>query len=151
MGNTDIRIFSVDEYLPLVKCNNKTDNLSDGSEEQVLEIMLGEDYDENISVERRVKLVKRDLQIVRKLKQRYGCRCQICGHRFKMDNGEHYCEAHHIIPVSEKGNQSSENVIILCANHHRMFHYAKNMISVGTLVDGVRTIQIGNDKYDIQF
>ena len=28
-----------------------------------------------------------------------------------MDNGSYYCEAHHLIPISEDGSQGPENVI----------------------------------------
>lgn len=56
------------------------------------------------------------------------------------DDGSYYCEAHHIIPISENGTQVPENVIVLCANHHRMFHYAKNRVHVGAINDNKRVI-----------
>lgn len=70
------------------------------------------------------------------IKQTRGRKCQICQYSFIMDNGNEYCEAHHIQYLSENGSQSPENVILLCPNHHRMFHYAHDAVLVGNLVDG---------------
>ena len=151
MANTNIKVFPIDEHLRLIDYNQVRAELLTNPEVQELENMLSADYGTNIRIERKVQLVWRDMQIVRKLKEKYGFKCQICGYQFQMDNGQYYCEAHHIIPISENGSQSEENVIILCANHHRMFHYAKNTILVGPLLNKMRTIQIGNEKFDIEY
>lgn len=90
-------------------------------------------------------------RIVNYLKQKYDYKCQICGYSFLMDNGKGYCEAHHIKMLSENGSQSPENVIILCANHHRMFHYASSNIFVGDLINGKRVINIGIDEFNVEF
>lgn len=57
----------------------------------------------------------------------YG-KCQIsdCGFTFpKGKEGERgtYCEAHHLQSLSNNGKDIPQNIVILCANHHRMFHY----------------------------
>lgn len=39
-------------------------------------------------------------------------KCEICGWN------EGYCEKHHIIPISRKGKDSEENIMLLCPNHH---------------------------------
>jgi HNH endonuclease len=39
-------------------------------------------------------------------------------------NGEPYLEAHHIIPLSEGGQDVVENVLALCPNCHRMAHHS---------------------------
>ncbi|NII11738.1 HNH endonuclease signature motif containing protein [Oleiagrimonas sp. C23AA] len=50
--------------------------------------------------------------------------CEFCGERgFSMSDGRTYLETHHIIPLSEDGPDATENVIALCANHHREAHY----------------------------
>ena len=66
-----------------------------------------------------------------------------------MDNGRYYCEAHHLVPISEDGSQGPENVIILCANHHRMFHYAKNVITFKE-DNGEKKIIINDTEYRIE-
>lgn len=138
MASTDIRIYELEEYLPIYKIGNETKKASSdevgGIELLELKKHFAEDMEsealKNITEEKLVHLVKRYRNIVNQKKKECECRCQICGLTFLMDNGNYYCEAHHLIPISEDGSQGSENVIILCANHHRMFHYAKNNISI---------------------
>lgn len=138
MENTDISIYELEEYLPVYKIGDGTENSAsdevEGIELLELKKYFSEDMEpetlKNITEEKLVRLVKRYRNIVNKKKKECGCRCQICGLTFLMDNGNYYCEAHHLIPISEDGSQGSENVIILCANHHRMFHYAKNNINI---------------------
>jgi hypothetical protein len=45
-----------------------------------------------------------------------GCRCGSC------DRGPGWCEAHHVIPVSQGGATSIENLVMCCANHHHTLH-----------------------------
>lgn len=157
MENTDIRIYELEEYLPVIKLIVETENgLSseiESEEFQELRKQFSEDMEpevlKNISEEKMVRLIKRYRSIVDKKKMKCGYKCQICGQTFLMDNGKYYCEAHHLIPISEDGSQKSENVIILCANHHRMFHYAKNNISI-TEENGEKIISIDGISYRIE-
>lgn len=109
------------------------------------------DAGENESIEEGIKKIKRYQKIVNILKRKYEYKCQLCEYTFQMDNGNYYCEAHHIKMLSKDGTQNPNNVIILCANHHRMFHYASNMITIGELIDGKRVIKIGDIEFVIQF
>lgn len=109
------------------------------------------DIPENESIEILNNKVKRYQKLVKLLKQKYNYKCQLCGYSFRMDNGNNYCEAHHIKMLSKDGSQSPENVIILCANHHRMFHYAINKTNIGELVDEKRVIKIGDEEFVVQF
>ncbi len=74
-----------------------------------------------------INRIKRYQAIVNKLKKKYQGKCQFknCGFSFVKKNGELYSEAHHLIPLAQGGSQNPSNVVILCANHHRMLHYAK--------------------------
>ena len=47
--------------------------------------------------------------------------CEICGWN------ETTRDIHHIIPVSKGGKNTLDNVIVVCPNHHRMYH--KHLIS----------------------
>lgn len=50
--------------------------------------------------------------------------CEYCGALgFKMTDGSHYVEAHHIIALSAAGPDTVANVIALCPGHHREAHY----------------------------
>ena len=42
-----------------------------------------------------------------------------------MGNVKIYLETHHIVPLHEGGDDTSENVIALCPNHHREAHYGE--------------------------
>lgn len=46
-----------------------------------------------------------------------------------IDNKE-YLEVHHIIPLSEDGNDTLENTIALCPNCHRQAHYGKKTFNL---------------------
>jgi predicted HNH restriction endonuclease len=72
------------------------------------------------------------------VKKHNGYRCQACEalgsnpRGFKKQNGEHYVEAHHVMPVSTKakGSLAASNVMTLCPNHHRQMHYGGVSVSV---------------------
>jgi predicted restriction endonuclease len=91
--------------------------------------------------------LKRYQKIVKMLKNKYNHKCQLCGYSFHMDNGDYYCEAHHIKELAKGGSQDPNNVIILCSNHHRQFHYAKDRITISELTDGEKIIEIDGQKY----
>lgn len=156
MENTDIKIYDLEKYLPIVRIINEKEKTSYNETESIELFELKKHFSEdmepevlkNVTEEKLLYLVKRYRNIVNKKKEEYGCRCQICGLTFPMDNGNYYCEAHHIIPLSENGSQDSENIIILCANHHRMFHYAKNSIDIRE-ENGEKTIIIDGIQYRI--
>lgn len=42
---------------------------------------------------------------------------------FMKHDGQVYLESHHVVPLSEGGNDHVSNVIALCPNDHRMAHY----------------------------
>ena len=56
-------------------------------------------------------------------------RCQVCKELdmnpvgFRTRAGIYYTEAHHVDPVSTGGSLGLENIIVVCANHHRQMHY----------------------------
>lgn len=45
-------------------------------------------------------------------------KCVVCGF-------SDIVQVHHVIPLSEGGAHSEENVVVLCPNHHRMVHSKK--------------------------
>ncbi|WP_413168403.1 HNH endonuclease [Capilliphycus salinus ALCB114379] len=62
-------------------------------------------------------------------------------------NGGNYAEGHHLVPLSQGGSQDASNVVILCPNHHRMFHYA--VVSIGKLAHGKCSVIINGVETDI--
>lgn len=86
---------------------------------------------------------ERDQKLVELLKKYRGSACQICGFSFKKANGEVYSEAHHLEFLSKDGLDISKNMLVLCANHHRQFHYGNVRIiehstdSINVEIDGI--------------
>lgn len=84
--------------------------------------------------------IKRNKHLVRKLKELYGHRCQLCGKDntiplIKMDDGTYYVEVHHIKALSNailSGSNELQfddmldhysNAIVVCPFHHKVIHY----------------------------
>lgn len=71
-----------------------------------------------------VKQLKRNLELPCLLKELYGFKCQVCGFDFKPRYGVPYSETHHVIWMSRGGVDHSNNIIVVCPNHHRIIHNA---------------------------
>lgn len=67
-----------------------------------------------------ISRIVRDSAIVRRLKQLYDNRCQICGTQVSGVHGWTYAEAHHVRPLGDPhgGPDREDNLLILCPNHH---------------------------------
>lgn len=95
---------------------------------------------------------QRNATLVKKLKKLYNGKCQITGktYTFKKEDGEYYCELHHLIPLGEDGSDSYANAIIVSPLIHRMLHYAKvSEIDLKKIKDGKLTITINEEEYTI--
>ncbi|MBY4706657.1 MULTISPECIES: HNH endonuclease [Ralstonia] len=69
----------------------------------------------------------RDSRIREAVLARAKGRCEYCGQQgFEVANGARYLEAHHIIGLARQGPDTMDNVIALCANHHREAHFGKD-------------------------
>ena len=78
--------------------------------------------------------------IIVQLKKLYrGC-CQICGNNPVAEFEEDISEAHHIEYFSITQNNDSDNIIILCPNHHKLIHKLKPVFDPDKL-----TFSVGNE------
>lgn len=103
-------------------------------------------------VSRVMNVRQRNTTLVRKLKKLYNGKCQISGetYTFKKEDGEYYCELHHLIPLGEDGSDSYANAIIVSPLIHRMLHYAKvSDIDLNKIEDGKLIITINGEEYTI--
>lgn len=67
---------------------------------------------------------KRDPKVRAYVIKRAQGACEYCEKKgFQMANGQRYIEAHHIIALSQQGEDTPKNVIALCPDHHREAHY----------------------------
>lgn len=66
--------------------------------------------------------IVRDTRIARDVKKLYNYECQVCGETIPTKSGG-YAEGAHIKPLGRPhdGDDSSDNLICLCPNHHVMF------------------------------
>ena len=67
----------------------------------------------------------RDTQEAVEIKRLHRYRCQICGERIALPDGDYYAEAHHIRPLGSPhdGPDCRENILCLCPNHHVALDY----------------------------
>lgn len=71
------------------------------------------------------KSYKRNNKTIALIKILRSFECQICGKSILKRDGTKYVEAAHIVPKHKKGKESSDNIILLCPNHHKEFDLGK--------------------------
>lgn len=68
----------------------------------------------------------RDSEVCKSARERAQGKCEFCSEiGFIRPDGKIFLEVHHIVPLSEGGNDISENVAALCPNHHREAHLGR--------------------------
>ncbi|MGH1588668.1 EVE domain-containing protein [Methylobacterium phyllosphaerae] len=81
--------------------------------------------------------------ITRKRAQ-FQCEVPSCSHpTFTTADGLPYCEVHHIIPLSEGGQDTIENMACICPAHHREAHWGLNKAAIEAALLEVRTADGG--------
>lgn len=88
---------------------------------------------------------ERDQELNKLIKKFRGEKCQICGYFFQMQNGEKYVECHHLEHLSKGGLDVSKNILVLCANHHRQFHFGN--IKILDHTEELLHVSIDNVEY----
>lgn len=68
--------------------------------------------------------LRRNQSLSALLKAKHGYKCQLCGFTFRTKNGALYAEVAHIKPLSDGGLDISSNMVVLCANHHKVLDRA---------------------------
>ncbi|MCK4521801.1 MAG: HNH endonuclease [Nanoarchaeota archaeon] len=71
--------------------------------------------------ERLIKHKQRFNKLKPYIKKKFDNKCQFCDYTFIQKNGQHYSEVCHIIPWSKSHDDSQENLIVFCPNHHKEF------------------------------
>ena len=68
--------------------------------------------------------------------RRAGDNCQLCLQKapFSRSDGSPYLEVHHIVPLSQGGSDSIDNVCALCPNCHRKMHIIADSDDVSKLL-----------------
>jgi predicted restriction endonuclease len=81
-----------------------------------------------------IKIRKLDKSISDNLKLLYQNKCQICGLNFGINYNGNISEAHHIQPFTKSLNNNSDNIMIICPNHHRLIHKVKPIFDKSSLM-----------------
>lgn len=80
---------------------------------------------QKVSVQTQV--FQRDSSIRVAARHRANGKCELCHCLgFIMADGRVYIETHHVIPLSEGGRDSADNVVAICPNHHREAHHGSS-------------------------
>ncbi|HEU4577879.1 MAG TPA: HNH endonuclease signature motif containing protein [Polyangiaceae bacterium] len=73
------------------------------------------------------QVFERSAHVRRRALQRAAGKCEFCRQPgFATASGEIYLETHHIVPLSESGPDTDDNVAALCANHHKEAHFGES-------------------------
>jgi hypothetical protein len=68
------------------------------------------------------KAPKRSKKLVQELQDLYEGKCQVCLWNPLTEYGDYICHGHHIHWLSRGGEDSKNNLIIICPNHHTAIH-----------------------------
>lgn len=112
---------------PYVLC--KTNSIIKNLKPQ--EDLLSTIHEGNINPEKKEVLTttfQRDSRIKDYVLKRAKNKCELCNSSapFYNRNGEPYFEIHHLIPLSEGGEDTINNTVCLCPNCHRELHFGKD-------------------------
>lgn len=95
------------------------------SDEEAVEALVREEKP-GIAEERRKYLfgpvITRNRELIRELQELYEGRCQLCLWNPQNIYGEFLCQGHHIQWLSRGGEDSQENLMLICPNHHVAIH-----------------------------
>jgi 5-methylcytosine-specific restriction enzyme A len=95
-----------------------------GDQDAVEGLVREEDY--GIAWQRREYLFRqapvRNRQLVQELQTLYQGKCQICLWDPRDRYGESLCHGHHIHWLSRGGEDTRENMVLICPNHHSAIH-----------------------------
>ena len=83
---------------------------------------------QNVLPEKKQSIVgtfDRDPNVVAYVRLRSNGQCELCGWcGFEKDDSSAYVEIHHLVPLSEGGEDTPNNTAALCPNCHRAIHYS---------------------------
>lgn len=102
-----------------------TDSPVEGLEDEIERLANAQDPSAGFYVRDKGRRIRKyNTDILRKLKERYQGRCQLCGSRpfLQLASNVDITECHHIDYFAESQNNDASNIIVLCPNHHKLLH-----------------------------
>jgi hypothetical protein len=69
-------------------------------------------------------------------------KCQLCGFKIKLNNGNHYSEAHHIQPLggNHRGPDIKRNILVVCPNCHIKCDYGLIPLNLNSIQNNLQGI-----------
>lgn len=81
------------------------------------------------TVVHKTKSTERNPKLYEYIKQLHDYKCQIDeDHRFETEGRGYYAEVHHIVPLSERQEETLGNILVLCPTCHKKFHYGSKEV-----------------------
>ena len=110
--------------------------LEDAAEQLLRQIVSGGSR----KAERRTSVYVRNAAVADEARKRAGGVCQLCRKPapFNDAGGEPYLECHHIIWLSDGGEDSAGNTVALCPNCHRKMHVVNDENDVAALLGSLK-------------
>lgn len=99
-------------------------DVSEQADEESIESLLNS-FNSNAEVTSHSGTIKTrhyNANSIKRLKEHYHHKCQICGINPGAPYDTDLSEVHHIVPFAKKPDNTPGNLIVLCPNHHRLFH-----------------------------
>lgn len=84
-------------------------------------------------VEQLVQQPSRSRTLARQIHEIYQGRCQICGFDPLLIYHVDVCHAHHLVYLSRGGEDTLDNIVLLCPNHHSVIHGTEAVFDFGDL------------------
>ncbi|CAN7205636.1 HNH endonuclease signature motif containing protein [Paenibacillus sp. LjRoot153] len=111
-----------------------------------------EDKDETAKLvikEALVKTRRYKKSIINDLKKEYEGKCQVCQYTSYPEHHIDIVEAHHIDLFSKTIDNSPQNIVILCPNHHRLIHTGNFVFNRANLsfMNNSSTLKISLNKH----
>lgn len=95
------------------------------------------------------KTFRRNPVLSAALKTRYKDRCQICGVTFKTDRGRFFTDTHHLKSLRKSGTDTSDNIVVVCPNHHRILE--RSDVKVISKTKSKVIIEASGQNFEIHF
>jgi len=96
---------------------------------------------------RETKTYRRNPVLSSALKKKYKDKCQVCGCTFQIDRG-FFCDTHHLKPLKAGGIDISDNILVLCPNHHRIFD--RSRIEIISRNESKIKVEASKQVFDIE-
>lgn len=121
-----------DSIINEIEQSEITDQLKNKTKDDLIGELESSENESSEKVTVNHKSYKRNNKIIALIKIIRNFKCQICGEFILKKDGSKYIEAAHIIPKHKQGNESPENIILLCPNHHKEFDLGNRIITKHT-------------------